>query len=247
MGHRGLPGRLLIARPRLAVPAILAGVAVLAAACGGAASTSGSGGARRRPAAPHAYRHAYRPLVNGGPTTPVTSTTAAPTTSTVAGPGTPATAPPGAATTLPPSAPLVKKQAPTGEYQVQVPTVWSYRNATIPSDHITNVWSDPSVPGESLTVTASGCIGCVEYSLSNPSPDPSRVMPTGGTVKASVDPYTIDYEAPAFATGSVDFGRVDILHRGSVITGYVRLDVVLPSGDSQLAARMLQSFALPSS
>ena len=57
-----------------------------------------------------------------------------------------------------------------------------------------------------------------------------------------MDPYTTDYQAPSTVAGVVDFGQVLILHRGSVITGYHALDVLLPSGDQELADRMLQSF-----
>ena len=160
-----------------------------------------------------------------------TSTGAADTTTTVLSTGTA----------------LVQKQPPAGGYQVQVPTVWHYANKTIPSDHITNVWTDPATPGQKLTVVASGCIGCVETSIKDRSPNASKVMPTGAQVGSQPDPYTADYQAPSTTSGMVDYGQVLILHRGSVVTGYVRLDAQLPSGDQQLADRMFSGFSLSAS
>ena len=69
---------------------------------------------------------------------------------------------------------LAQKQPPWGGYRVNVPPVWHYVDKTIPSDHITNVWTDPATPGQRLTVVASGCIGCVMYSLTDRSLIPPR-------------------------------------------------------------------------
>jgi hypothetical protein len=160
-----------------------------------------------------------------------TSTGAADTTTTVLSSGTA----------------LVQKQPPAGEYHVQVPTVWHYANKTIPSDHITNVWTDPATPGQKLTVVASGCIGCVETSIKDRSPNASKVMPSGSQVVSQPDSYTADYQAPATTGGMVDYGQVLILHRGSVVTGYVRLDAELPSGNQPLADRMFSGFSLSAS
>ncbi len=208
----------------------LALLALVGSACG--SSSGGSAQASAQPSEGTSSRL-------GSNTVPVPSSVAPSTTTTTTDPGT-------TTTMLSASAALVQKQPPAGGYQVQVPPVWHYANATIPSDHVTNVWSDPATPGQSLTVVGSGCIGCVERSLKDRSPDPSKVMPAGANVTQQPDAYTADYQAPSSVAGSVDFGRVMILHRGTVITGYVRLDAILPSGDQPLAERMFESFALAS-
>ena len=67
-----------------------------------------------------------------------------------------------------------QKQPPWGGYRVNVPPVWRYIDQTIPSDHVTNLWTDPRDPGQRLTVVASGCIGFVMHSLTDRSLIPSR-------------------------------------------------------------------------
>lgn len=139
---------------------------------------------------------------------------------------------------------LVVQSPPSGAYRVLVPVGWRYTDTSYPSDHTTEVWRDPADPGPALTVVRSGCSGCVETSINQPTPDPSLVLPAGVTQRTTVDQWTLDYRAAASASGDVDFGRVEILHDGARITGYVRLDLVLAQGDEAVASRILDSFAI---
>lgn len=215
----------------------------VAGACGGQKSSSGTSSSSTESSRPSRSGHSNTP----SPAAPTTSTTLPGTTTVPPTSSSTSTLPTSTTTVLSPAAVVVPKKPPKGTYQVAVPPAWNFADATTPSDHITNVWTSPSTPGQSLTVIASGCIGCVERSLTDRTPDASKVVPAGATITGQPDSYTTDYQAPTLAAGNSDFGRVLILHRGSVIIGYVRLDVVLPSGDQQLASRILQSFTVPSS
>lgn len=227
MGNWQLLPLLLSRRPRAAAVALVA-LAGAAAACGGSSVAAHHSGATKQ-AAP---RHASTPTTSVIAPTPTTS---APTT----------TAPP-TTQPAPAAASLVQKAPPGNHYQVKVPQVWTFKNATVPSDHVTNVWVSPADPSQHLTVVASACQGCVKRTLKSQTPDPSLVVPSGATSTTPLNPYTLDYQAPAATAGSVDYGRILVMHRGTVITGYVRLDVVLPAGSQQVATQMLDSFSLPS-
>jgi hypothetical protein len=235
--HRRVKPRLLRGWTVLSLVVLAGAVAVGAEVAANAASSpgqaSGAAAGTTTTGAPPATTTTGAPAAaaTDGSSDSTTTTGAADTTTTVLSSGTA----------------LVQKQPPAGGYQVQVPTVWHYANKTIPSDHITNVWTDPATPGQKLIVVASGCIGCVETSIKDRSPNASKVMPAGAQVGSQPDPYTVDYQAPSTSSGMVDYGQVLILHRGSVVTGYVRLDAELPSGDQQLADRMFNGFSLSAS
>jgi hypothetical protein len=114
----------------------------------------------------------------------------------------------------------------------------------VPSDHQTNVWSDPSDPHTSLTVVLSGCEGCVKASLTSNAPDPNNVLPAGATVTQSVPPWQIFYTNAATPSGYTDIGMIEVTHNGMAVTGFVMLDLVLPAGDAPSANAVLGSFTL---
>jgi hypothetical protein len=114
----------------------------------------------------------------------------------------------------------------------------------VPSDHQTNTWSDPSDPNSVLTVVLSGCEGCVKASTTSSAPDPSNVLPAGATVTRTIAPWQIYYTDAASPSGYTDFGSILVTHNGTTVTGYVKLDLVLPSTESAAANTVLASFAL---
>ncbi len=198
--------------------ALIGLLALGAAACGGATGTNASG-----PTPVTAGKGAPDPTGRGAPTT---------TTSAV-----PVASAPG-----PPLA-LVATEPPGRPYRIEVPEGWQYEDETVPSDHTTDVWQDPTSPGQRLSVVRSGCAGCVERSVDQPTPDPALVAPTTVVASKQVDPWTFEYEAPTRLPGDLDFGQVSVAHAGSAVTGYARLDVVLPAGDQALAEDVLGSYA----
>ncbi len=127
-----------------------------------------------------------------------------------------------------------------------MPASWQFQNATIPSDHVTNVWSDPATPGPGLTVVLSACTGCLKHPLTATTATPALVAPAGATQEVAKGPWRMDYVAPSLAAGTIDDGRVLVTHDGRAITGYVRLDVVVPPGEQALADHVLGSFTLHS-
>jgi hypothetical protein len=173
-------------------------------------------------------------------TTPARSTTTTTTTTTTATPST--TAP----STVPVSSigPLTTRTPPAGGYSVSLPASWQFTNSSVPSDHQTNTWSDPSDPNSSLTVVLSGCEGCVEASLTSGAPAPADELPAGATVTRTIAPWQIFYTGPASVSGYTDFGSVLVTHNGTAVTGFVKLDLVLPATGSAAADTVLGSFAL---
>ena len=168
------------------------------------------------------------------------------TTST--GPTTTSTAPPTttAPTTAPVSSigPLTARSQPGGAYSVSLPASWVFTNSSVPSDHQTNTWADPSYSHSSLTVVLSGCEGCVKASLTSSAPAPTNVLPAGATVTQTVAPWQVFYTDTASTAGYTDFGTIEVTHNGSAVTGYVMLDLVLPSNQSAAASAVLTSFTL---
>jgi serine/threonine protein kinase len=121
------------------------------------------------------------------PAVTTTSTTSSPTTSI----------PTTAATRAPASDPaqLVPRTPPNGSYVVQVPASWTFRDTSIPSDHSTHLWYNPTDPLEKLQVIQSGCTGCVFDEAGNP--DPQKALPN--PVESS---FVISLNRPGFVGGS---------------------------------------------
>lgn len=119
-----------------------------------------------------------------------------------------------------------------------------FANTSVPSDHQTNVWSDPTDAKSSLTVLLSGCEGCVESSTTSGTPDPNNVLPSGATVTQTVAPWQIFYTNTTESSGYTNYGTILVTHNGTTVTGYVKLDLVVPTGDAATANQILTSFAL---
>jgi hypothetical protein len=199
----------------------LLGLALLSAACAHTAT-------------PH---HSTTTTTHGAAstTTTVAPTTLATTTTTAA--AVPTTAP----STL---GVLVTRAQPGGAYSVDLPASWVFTDTSVPSDHQTNVWSDPADANSTLTVILSGCEGCVKASPTSTAPDPENVLPAGATVTQTIAPWQIYYTEPAAQSGYTDFGTIEVTHNGSAVTGYDMLDLVTTSGNATSANDVLASFAL---
>jgi hypothetical protein len=201
----------------------LTGLALLVSACSHAAGT------------PHSSGSTTSPGAHRSTTTTTVPTTAAPTTSTTSTTSTSAASSIGTLTT---------RSQPAGNYAVSLPAAWVFTDTSVPSDHQTNIWSDPSDPSTSLTVLLSGCEGCVKTSLTSSAPDPTNVLPAGATVTQTVAPWQVFYTKAATPSGYEDFGMIDVTHNGTAVTGYVMLDLVLPASDATSANAVLASFTL---
>lgn len=119
-----------------------------------------------------------------------------------------------------------------------------FANTSIPSDHQTNEWTDPADANTKLTVVLSGCAGCVKASTTSSAPDPNAVLPAGAAVTSTVAPWQIFYTGTTAPAGYADYGLILVTHNGSTVTGYVMLDLVLPSSGGSGASSVLTSFTL---
>lgn len=185
------------------------------------------------------------------PTAP--STTARSTTTTLA-PLTTTTPTIGSATV-----PLVRTSQVSG-ISLDVPQGWVYTTESYPSDHATYLWRSPTTPSARIEIIASGCAGCVEHlsaaTLTNHTPNPLGVVPKGATDVTVVSACVVTYALPS---GSVtdslktqatstrfdsfpDSGKVIVHYRSTRPSGYVKLDVWLPSSESSVAAEILSSY-----
>lgn len=187
--------------------------------------------------------HTSAPHNPAGTHSGTTSTAPKRTTSTTTRPTTPSSTQP---TTAPVSAlgPLITRPQPAGAYTVSLPATWQFANNSVPSDHQTNTWSDPSDADSSLTVVLSGCEGCVKAAPTSPTPDPSGVLPAGATVTRTVQPWQIFYTDTAPSSGYTDFGSILVTHNGTAVTGYAKVDLVIPTSESAAANAVLGSFTL---
>jgi hypothetical protein len=185
--------------------------------------------------------HSSSPTTTSRPHATTTSTVP-PTTSLATTTTTTGAAPP---TTVPFSiGPLVTRTQPGGLYSIALPASWVFADTSVPSDHQTNVWSDPADPNTTLTVVLSGCEGCVKASPTSTEPAPQNVLPAGATITQTIAPWQIYYSKPASPAGYTDFGTIEVTHNGSAVTGYDMLDLVAPSSGAASANQVLASFAL---
>jgi hypothetical protein len=211
-----------VARRKQLSLALLGILAIVAAACGGGSAKVSD----RSTTTTHAARSTTTS------TTPPATTTSSSTATTTTSTGTSL----GALTT--------RSQPSTGDYSVSLPASWQYANTTTPSDHQTNTWSNPADPLSVLTVVLSGCSGCVKASLDSTTPAPQQQLPAGATITQTVAPWQIFYLKAVSPSGYEDFGTVLVTHSGSSITGYVQLDLVVPSAQAATAKTILSSFTL---
>ena len=139
---------------------------------------------------------------------------------------------------------LVRRSPPGGGYSVLLPVNWRFRNATYPSDHSTHAWYDPSDPLRKLVIILSACVGCV----SNPSqtaPDPAELLADDPSVErhSYISAWETAFQAFSSQDSLPDNGIVIVLHAGSQIGGYNRLDLYLASSEHALATRILNSYS----
>jgi hypothetical protein len=119
---------------------------------------------------------------------------------------------------------------------------------SVPSDHVTNTWTDPADTHIELTVTVSGCEGCVVSSPGSSTPDPQLEVPPGATVTPSTAPMPgqLYYTTASPVAGYTDFGTVLVTDNATGISGFAKLDLDLPTDQSASATTILASFSLHS-
>jgi hypothetical protein len=146
------------------------------------------------------------------------------------------------------SGPLVTRSSKEGGFTVKVPSSWHYKDASYPSDHSTELWTDPADPKSKLEVEVSGCVGCVERQscvLHNKrcGPFPAGVVPKGTISESMVDPWSVQFVARGAGTPYKDRGLVVIRHDGNKISDWAYVQLWLPDSQKQLADAILASFA----
>ena len=182
-------------------------------------------------------RSAARPpgLAASVQSTPSSSTTSSTSTSTTT---TSTTAP---ATPAPIGA-LITRTQPQGIYSISLPASWVFTNTSVPSDHLTNTWTDPADANLGLTVIKSGCQGCVVATSGSNTPDPQLDLPPGATVSRSNPPRQIYYTNDSPHAGYTDFGTVVVTDNATGISGFIKLDLVLPASQSAVANAFWTAF-----
>jgi serine/threonine-protein kinase len=139
---------------------------------------------------------------------------------------------------------LLRIYSPGRVYSMLLPSGWRFRDASYPSDHATHLWWRAADPQARAVVVLSGCAGCVSAAGHNPNP--------AGAVSDAVSTHRMNADELAFAgpynqaeAGYEDNGIVIVTKAaGGHITGYVRVDLWLPSSQDALATRILNSFQL---
>jgi hypothetical protein len=111
---------------------------------------------------------------------------------------------------------------------------------------LTNTWTDPVDANSGLTVIVSGCQGCVVATSGSNTPDPQLELPPGATVSRSNAPRQIYYTDDSPHAGYTDFGTVVVTDNATGISGFVKLDLVLPTSQSAVANAILDSFTINS-
>jgi len=136
-----------------------------------------------------------------------------------------------------------------GGFTIKLPDRWHYKNATYPSDHSTEFWTDPSDAKSRLEVNVSGCVGCVERAsctLRNTGcgPDPAADLPRGTISRRALGKWAEEFVARVPGSPYLDRGLVVIGHRGNAIRDWAYVQLWLPSSQKKLADSILASFAL---
>jgi hypothetical protein len=144
---------------------------------------------------------------------------------------------------------LVTRTAKEGGFTVKLPPTWHYRNASYPSDHSTEYWTDPANPTSRLEVNVSGCIGCAERESctvrgTGCGPYPAGLVPHGTISKHALGKWAEQFVARVPGSPDLDRGLVVIDHQGKAIQDWAYVQLWLPSSQTQLADTILASFAL---
>jgi hypothetical protein len=130
---------------------------------------------------------------------------------------------------------------------LRLPSDWRYRDATYPSDHSLEYWTDPHDSLSKARLEVSRCVGCVQPSSCvlngvGCRPAPENVVPKGATwhrtskTRVRFSGYTDDSPYPLE-------GVAVVIQRNGAIAGFARLELWLPRSQSRLAAALVASFS----
>jgi hypothetical protein len=144
---------------------------------------------------------------------------------------------------------LVVRSSKLGGFTVPVPAGWRYRNASYPSDHSTEYWTDPADPKTKLEVIVSACIGCVEKPSctlheTGCGPYPVALVPNGTISKRHVGRWSERFTARNALSPYLLRGIVAIRHHGSSIIDWAYVELWVPQADAKIASSMLAGFKL---
>ena len=142
---------------------------------------------------------------------------------------------------------LVWRTSKEGGFSVKLPADWRYRDATYPSDHSTEYWTDPGNRHSFLKVQVSACAGCVQPTScilrgTGCGPAPEQVVPATTLSTKNLDPWRLRFVARTAGTSYLDRGLVAIVHRGKEIVGFALVESFLPASKVQLADAILASY-----
>ncbi len=146
---------------------------------------------------------------------------------------------------------LVARSSKAAGFVVSVPSSWKYRNASYPSDHTTELWTDPQNAKRKLEVQVSGCVGCVERTscvLRNVGcgPYPAQVLPAATIQKRMIGRWSVRFIARDSNSPYLIYGLVTIRHKGSSIEDWAYAEVWVPATDAPVAGAILSSFRFTS-
>ena len=135
------------------------------------------------------------------------------------------------------SATLVKRTA--GPTTLLAPAGWAFADESIPSDHDDLLLYDPANPAARIEVSGSGCVGCIVD-------DTGKVNPLGPLPSGTVSSFVFNHGLSAgFQEGSADGyavnGVLSLLGTKKDPQGYVIVRLALPTSDTDLARRILNS------
>ena len=126
-----------------------------------------------------------------------------------------------------------------GPTTVLAPAGWAFADESIPSDHDDLLLYDPANPAARIEVSASGCVGCIVD-------DTGKVNPQGPLPAGTVSSFVFNHGLSAgFQEGSADGyavnGVLSLLGTKKDPQGYVIVRLALPTTDTDLARRILNS------
>jgi len=142
---------------------------------------------------------------------------------------------------------LVRRQSHVAPFSVLVPASWRYHNATYPSDHSSEDWTDPANRRRRLHVEMSACVGCVELPScvlhqTGCRPAPELIVPEHALSKRKIDRWRMTFVARTSGSPYLTRGLVAVTHHGSEIEGFALVEVWLPNARRPLADTILASF-----
>ncbi len=144
---------------------------------------------------------------------------------------------------------LVWRNSRAAGFSVKLPADWRYRNASYPSDHSTEYWTDPDDARSRLKVEVSRCVGCVQptscvLSGTGCRPAPENLVPATATQRTKLDRWRVRFVARSAGNPYPDRGLVVVRHQGEEIAGFALVQLWLPAAEKRLADRILASFRI---